>query len=281
MSVSHDSARPPVFTRDGDAFVPSLLAQGPWNPNAQHGGPVAALLAWLMEQVPSTTPMQFVRVTVDLMREVPLEPLTTQTRVVRAGRRIEVLESALLHQGREVARASGLRMRIGDQPVEFVAGYHTDGFDVPPGEADPNVRPPPSPPGAHVAGVLDASAIERVSVVHRKSSTAQMWTRLLNPLVDGASNTPLVRAMWASDISSAAGLTLDLRDYTSINPDMTVHFWRMPTSSRIGIRAVAKINPDGIGSSEAGLYDETGRFALAVASLLLEHRGRSARPASS
>ena len=58
-----------------------------------------------MEQVPSTTPMQFVRVTVDLMREVPLEPLTTQTRVVRAGRRIEVLESALLHQGREVARA--------------------------------------------------------------------------------------------------------------------------------------------------------------------------------
>jgi hypothetical protein len=216
--------------------------------------------------------MQFVRVTVDLMREVPLEPLTTATRVVRGGRRIEVLEASLLHGGREVARASGLRMRIGDRPVEFIAEYHTDQFDIPPGDPDPSVRPPPSPPGAHVAGVLQASDTERVSVVHRKSSTAQMWTRLRSPLVEGVSNTPLVGAMWASDISSAAGLTLDLNDYTSINPDMTVHFWRMPSSERIGIRAVAKINANGIGSSEAGLYDEDGRFGLAVASLLLEHR---------
>ncbi|MCU1344998.1 MAG: hypothetical protein JWL70_1264, partial [Acidimicrobiia bacterium] len=91
-------------------------------------------------------------------------------------------------------------------------------------------------------------------------------------LIEGVVNTPLVRAMWAADISSAAGLTLDMREYTSINPDMTVHFWRMPTSERLGIRAVAKINAAGIGSSEAGLYDESGRFGLAVASLLLERR---------
>jgi len=206
------------------------------------------------------------------MREVPLEPLTAQTAVVRAGRRIEVLESRLLHNGREVARATGLRMRIGYRPVQFNADYHTDGFDSPPGKPDPNVRPPKSSPGAHVAGVLQASETERVSAVHRKSRTAQMWTRLRNPLVDGVANTALIHAMWASDISSGIGLTLDLADYTSINPDMTVHFWRMPVGDRIGIRAVAKINADGIGSSEAGLYDQSGRFALAVASLLLEHR---------
>ena len=34
-----------VFHRDGERFLPTELARGPWDPNAQHGGPCAALLA--------------------------------------------------------------------------------------------------------------------------------------------------------------------------------------------------------------------------------------------
>ncbi|MCU1344136.1 MAG: thioesterase family protein, partial [Acidimicrobiia bacterium] len=175
MYAQTGDAERPVYTRDGDFFVPSILAQGPWNPDAQHGGPVAALLAWLMEQVPSAAPMQFVRVTVDLMREVPIAPLTVSTRVVRAGRRIAVLEAALIHNGREVARASGLRMRLNDVPLEYNAAYHRDEFDTPPGDVDPAAPEFERPPGAHVAGILRVTEIDRVTIVNRHSANAQMW----------------------------------------------------------------------------------------------------------
>ena len=39
-----------LFVADHDRFVPTELARGPWDPNALHGGPVAALVAggWLL-----------------------------------------------------------------------------------------------------------------------------------------------------------------------------------------------------------------------------------------
>ena len=41
--------RPPLFVRDGEWFVPSVRTAGPWSPDAMHGGPPAALLAWAVE----------------------------------------------------------------------------------------------------------------------------------------------------------------------------------------------------------------------------------------
>ena len=40
-----------VFHRDGDLFVPTELARGPWSADAQHGGAPAALLARAIELV--------------------------------------------------------------------------------------------------------------------------------------------------------------------------------------------------------------------------------------
>src|SRR5436853_220799 len=37
------------FHRDGGRFVPTELTRGPWNADAQHGGPPAALLGTVME----------------------------------------------------------------------------------------------------------------------------------------------------------------------------------------------------------------------------------------
>src|SRR3989442_1041655 len=41
-----------LFERDGARFVPSELCRGPWSPEAQHGGPPAALLARAAEPLP-------------------------------------------------------------------------------------------------------------------------------------------------------------------------------------------------------------------------------------
>jgi hypothetical protein len=38
------SQLPPFFVSEGDSFVPSASARGPWSPRHQHGGPPALLL---------------------------------------------------------------------------------------------------------------------------------------------------------------------------------------------------------------------------------------------
>ena len=70
---------PPVadalFIADGDRFVPTVHTRGPWDPQAQHGGPPAALIARAVEAVPADAPMHVARLTVELLRPVPLTPL--------------------------------------------------------------------------------------------------------------------------------------------------------------------------------------------------------------
>ena len=61
----------PSSTVEGDRFVPSDFARGPWSPDALHGGPVAALIGRAVEACPSDEPMHVARLTVELLRPVP------------------------------------------------------------------------------------------------------------------------------------------------------------------------------------------------------------------
>ena len=59
-----------LYLPDGDRFVPTVATTGPWDRNAQHGGPSSALLARALERVPSDDPMLVTRLTFDLLRPV-------------------------------------------------------------------------------------------------------------------------------------------------------------------------------------------------------------------
>ena len=101
---------------DGDFLVPGPLCGGPWDPDHQHGGAVSGVLAHLVESVPTAVPMRFCRHTVELMRGVPMRPLTSEIEVLRDGRRLQVVRASLLDGGSEVARATSVRMRIAPVP---------------------------------------------------------------------------------------------------------------------------------------------------------------------
>ena len=68
-----------IFRVDGNGVVTSPDAAGPWDPSMQHGSPPAALAVWAAEKIPTPVPMRIARVTVDLMRPVPVAPLTLET----------------------------------------------------------------------------------------------------------------------------------------------------------------------------------------------------------
>src|SRR5690348_2932567 len=129
-----------LFVVAGEEVVPTELSRGPWDPNALHGGPTAALLARAIERH-DPGPASFVaRLTVELFRPVPLAPLRIAVRTARPGRNVQSLEAAVLADEVEVARATALRIRVAE-------------LSMPP---DPPAVTPPSPPSADGAPVFSA-----------------------------------------------------------------------------------------------------------------------------
>src|SRR5262249_17406534 len=87
-----------VYRLDGATAIASDLSSGPWG-RMQHGSAPAALIAHVAEAMPSALPMRVARLTIDLMRPVPIAPLTIKTEVLRDGRKIRLLRIDLLAEG--------------------------------------------------------------------------------------------------------------------------------------------------------------------------------------
>src|ERR1700675_2423151 len=127
MHLGKASAEP-IFRVDGNRVVTSLDAAGPWDPRMQHGSAPAALVVWAAEALPTPVPMQIARVTIDLMRPVPVAPLTLHTEVLREGRKIQLCAIKLLAEDVAVVSATVLKIKtqalvlppdVRDQPVEL------------------------------------------------------------------------------------------------------------------------------------------------------------------
>src|SRR5665213_4139911 len=107
-----DGDRPSaLFVPDGDGYLPTDLARGPWSPDALHGGPVAALVTRAVEQRATDDGLQLARVTVELLRPVPLAPLTVATSLVRPGRKVQLVDVVVEAGDVEVAWGRALRIR--------------------------------------------------------------------------------------------------------------------------------------------------------------------------
>ena len=100
-----------IFRIDGNRAETSPNAAGPWDATMQHGSAPAALVTWAAEAVPTAVPMQIVRLTIDLMRPVPVAPLTIETEVLREGRKIQLCAVRLLANNVVVVRATVLKIR--------------------------------------------------------------------------------------------------------------------------------------------------------------------------
>jgi hypothetical protein len=72
-----------VYERHGDVFTPTSWAGSPWSADLQHGGPVNALFSLAAEEAARVCEMRVVRLTVDLFRPVPLEPVEFMPRAMR------------------------------------------------------------------------------------------------------------------------------------------------------------------------------------------------------
>src|SRR5271165_3333934 len=140
-----------LFRRDRDLFVPTRYTEGPWDPGAQFGGAPAALIATLIDETPSLVAMQVARLTIDLLRPVPVEPLAVNVRVVREGKKIQVLEASMLSGETEVVRCSALRIRCADLGgVQLPEGLLDNALPAAARPVDEDPFPIPDPHGGRL-----------------------------------------------------------------------------------------------------------------------------------
>ena len=104
------------FVADGDVLLPDPVAQGPWGPTLS-GHVVGGILARAVEQAGGGDGLQPARLTVDLLRPTAIAPLEVRTTVQREGRRIRLVDAALVQNRDVVSRASAVFLRRGEQPT--------------------------------------------------------------------------------------------------------------------------------------------------------------------
>jgi hypothetical protein len=260
-----------LFRRDRDRFVPHELVRGPWTPDAMHGGPVAALLAHVAEQLAAPSPMHPARLTVELLRPVPLVPLVAAARITRPGKKVQWAEAALHADGVEVARATLLRIRLAEVRLpETVAGGDMS-LRVPGPAAAPPIGAPWSdgyPPAYHSM----ATEHRIVRGGWADIGPATDWIRLRCELVAGEPTSPLSRVAGAADFGNGISCALPHGRYLFINPDLTITLHRLPATEWVCLDAVTFPEPHGVGVAESVIYDERGRIGHAAQTLLLEAR---------
>jgi Acyl-CoA thioesterase C-terminal domain/Acyl-CoA thioesterase N-terminal domain len=256
------------YERDGDVFRATELTRGPWDPDAQHAGPPAALLGWAIEQLPESDEFQVGRVTFEILRSVPIAPVRVEVQVVRPGRRVQMFEAELSDAAGEVLmRVRGWRIRIAKLDL--------------PGEALVASQPPPPPedgtdadffPTEQEHGYHSAMEIRFVAGGFLEPGPATAWLRMRRPLVAGEEPTPLQRTLVAADVGNGISAALDFRRFLFINVDLTVHLERMPKGEWIGVDAATLPRPKGVGTAESTLFDGNGRIGRALQTLLISER---------
>src|SRR5919198_4365535 len=121
------------YLPDGpDRFLATELTRGPWDPDAQHAGPPAALLGRAIERQDGHAGMRVARATFEILRPVPIAPLELTTTVLWSGRSVERVGASLASDGTEVMRLVAVLIR-------------TTELDLPRGEMAP--WPAAAPPG--------------------------------------------------------------------------------------------------------------------------------------
>jgi hypothetical protein len=260
-----------VYARDGDVWQPSDLSRGPWDPRAQHGGAPAALLAHVAESAMTEPGWQLARLSVELVKPVPVAPLTTHCIAAQPARSTARVTIDLFSGETLVARAHALMLR--HQPLSLPDGL--------PGWSPSQLLPRPQDctEQIRIPGLPDGTSFHRTAMETRvaqgdpaQPGPSAAWFRLAAPMVQGAATSPAMRAAAAADFGNGLGWVLRPDRYLFTNADLSLHLYRPPVGEWVGLMSETQVDGGGAGMAFSRLYDEQGPIGLAIQTLVLRPR---------
>lgn len=257
-----------MFTRDGDLLVPTDFARSMWSHNQMHGVAVSGALARGLEKQLADlgrTDLVPARYTVDLFRPAAMSPCTVVTDVVREGKRICLIDAALMQDGDRVARASCTFL----MPSQAAPGDVWTPSDHPAPPPLDVVPPSEQPRVPYFAS--DAPWSQNFSE-HQNPGRKQTWQTGV-PVVDGEESTPFQAV---ASIADATSMTVNwgTQGVLYINTDITLALARQPVGREIGLSATDRVERDGIAVGTVEVYDRAGPLGTAMVTAL----ANAARP---
>jgi hypothetical protein len=254
------------YIPDGDRFRSTDWTRGPWDARYQHAGPPAALLGRALERLEEGEAFSIARLSVELLRSVPLHVLTVTARIVRPGRRVQLAEAGLSDDDGEIAVARAWRIRRQDTAVE-----------------QSEIEPPPFAGADQCQPITDFdpwggpsyfSAVEWRTAAgdFMSPGPATVWMRMNGELVEGEHPSPLTRVLVAADSGNGVSMELPLQTHLFINTELTVHLFDEPKGEWVCLDARTRIGPQGVGVAASTLYDSRGRIGVAHQALLVSRR---------
>ncbi|HVF52081.1 MAG TPA: thioesterase family protein [Actinomycetota bacterium] len=254
------------YVSDGPGrFVSTLWTTGPWDPRSQHAGPPAALLGRAVD-LAGASDMRTTRIVFDILRPVPVAPLTVEVQTVRPGRSVELLHASIVADGKEVMRASAWRIRVTELDL------------APRGRGDP---PPPGPAEGEEVELFEGADQSYLRAMEWRfvrgtfldEGPATAWLRARYPLVDGELNSPLTRVLIAADSGSGISGTVPFDRWLFVNPDLSVYLAREPAGEWVCLESETTLGPEGNGLAATRLWDETGPIGYGMQTLFISPRG--------
>ncbi len=274
-----------IFAAEGERFVPTEQARGPWDPRALHGGAPAALITSAFERLQPGAELRIGRLGFEFLRPIPMAPLTLSTSIARPGRRVQELSAELRAGDELVVRASALRVQAVPGEAETAAAAARGEA---PGEAGVDTAAPASdtampPPaeGEHKRFALNDStdaSFAGTAMEMRwlndpwRPGPGRVWQRLRHPLLPGQELTPLTRLAATADFCNGVSATLPFDRFLFINADLSVHLQRLPQGEWIGLDARTHLHEGGAALAEGVLHDEHGPLGRAFQTLVVQQR---------
>ena len=256
-----------VYRLEGSRVLTGPMAGGPWDPKLQHGSAPSALIVAVAEAVPTAAPMRVARLTVDLMRPIPVAPLEIKTEVLREGRKIQLCNIDLIADGKLCVRGTVLNIR-------------RESFELPDTvKAEPVTLPPPEA-GRIAEGKITENpfmACLNMSVVKggfNRPGPGAVWFRVDRPIIEGS---PTLRP--CGRLSRPISATAPRRCWISAPGPSSMAICRSTLRAIRSATGFCSTRKPGLGRTAAGiacakLADSQGYFGRAAQSILIEPRGR-------
>jgi Thioesterase-like superfamily len=256
-----------LFESDGQFMHPTAAALGPWRANALHGGAVSTLLGHSLEE----EDWLLGRMSLDLMRRVPPEPLRLVLGPSISTRRLLRKSIELWCGDRLVAKAEGLLLPRAHLDLPSSAERK---LDVPPDLEDETDRHRVAIAErvGYPSFVSHAVSTRKKRLQGRHAGAFVYWLKLLVPVVEGGEITPIQRVCAAADYANGGFTALPFEEWSFMSLDLTVQLVRPPVGDWIAVTNDSLAETTGIGLGDAELYDRDGRIGRSTSTLLVERR---------